>query len=59
MKFIVHTDTSTFFDLDNNVCVVNTDAMTDEEIEAFIEGWDSEIREISNRLGRPLSSEDL
>lgn len=59
MKMLVHTGTGTFFGVDDDVYVIDTDDLSDEDLEAFIEGWDSNIRRICERSGKVITSNDL
>lgn len=59
MKLLVHTGTGTFFGIDDGVYVVDTDNLTDEEVMAFIEGWDKELVDVTLDKGQRVLVDDL
>lgn len=59
MKLLVHTGTGTFFDIDDDVYLVDTDNLTDEEVMAFIEGWDKGIVDVTLEKGQRVLVDDL
>lgn len=59
MKLLVHTGTGTFFEIDDGVYIVDTDNLNDEEVMAFIEGWDKDLVDITLEKGQRVLVDDL
>ena len=60
MKLIVHAGTGTIIDADDDVYIIDTDAIKDESLGALLEdGDESEVIDIAIKSGRKLRSDEL
>ena len=55
MKLLVHRGTGTVINLDDDVFVIETDNLTDQENDIIESGSDSGIAEVAYRAGTPIS----